>query len=160
MSMQEVLDVVEGALQDPIVGLAAAVDVIANGDGRIRVDFVHGKWALAGALSDTRSPNVMVRPRRWLPEAKRADTGHRNADVQLDIGYEYFGNDPLAIQDNVAAVATALAQVIDELREYSDTRGGTIIETVDPILFDFGQFQGPTSNGFLATITLIERSTL
>lgn len=160
MSMQQVLDTIDGALRDPVIGLSAAVSALADGDERIRADFAHGKWALAGTLNDSRSPNVMLRPRRWLAIAKRNDVGHRDAEAQVDIGYEFFGADVLQIQENIALVATALAQVLDALRQYSDDTGGTIIETVDPILFEFGQYQGPTSNGFLATITIIERSTL
>lgn len=159
MSMAQLLETIDGALKDPSTGLAVAASALADSNAMIRVDFAHVKWALAGTLNDTRGPNVMLRPRRWLPLGKRSDMGHRDADAQIDIGYEYFGGDPIAIQDNIATIATALAQVIDGLRAYSDLHSGTIIEVADPILFEFGQFTGPTSNGFLATVTLIERST-
>lgn len=158
MSMQQLLDLVDGALKDPDIGLSVAVSALADGDERIRADFVHVEWALAGAMADTRSPNVMMRPRRWLAESKVSDTRHRDAEAQIDIGYEYFGSDPRHIQDNIALVATALAKVIDELVAYSTATGGTLIEVRDPVLYEFGQFTGPTSNGFLATITLLERS--
>ncbi len=158
MSMAQLLETLDGALKDPSTGLAVTAAALTETNALVRVDFAHVKWALAGALNDTRSPNVMIRPRRWLPLGKRNDMGHRDADAQIDIGYEYFGGEPVAIQDNIATIATALAQVIDGLRAYSDLHGGTIIEVADPILFEFGQFTGPTSNGFLATVTLLERS--
>ena len=158
MSMAELLGTVDGALKDPVVGISAKAALLAEENGAVRIDVAFVKWALAGTMQDTRAPNVMLRPRRWLPTGNLYDTGMRDASAQIDIGYEYFGTDAIAIQDNVVAMATALAQVIDALRQYSDDHGGTIIEVADPILFEFGQFTGPVSNGFLATITLLERS--
>lgn len=156
--MEQILFTVDGALQDPTLGLSARIAALKGVDDRIRDDVQFKAWAMAGTMTDTRAPNVMLRPRRWLATSKASDTGHRDADAQLDIGYEYFGGDPQHIQDNVALVATALVQVIDELRAYSDATGGTIIDVTDPVLFEFGQFAGPVSNGFLATLTLTERS--
>lgn len=159
MSMPQILATIEGALNDPVLGLSAAASALADDDARIRVDFLLIKWALAGTITDARSPNIMVRPRRWLAQTKLPDTLHRDAEAQVDFGYENFSSDTQTLQDNIAIVATALAQVIDRLREYSDATGGTIIEVLDPVQYDFGQFAGPTSHGFLATITLLERST-
>lgn len=158
--MEQVLATVDGALKDPVIGLAAAAAALANNDDRIQTEFAFVQWSLVGTMSDTRLPNVMLRPRRWLPATKRADIVQRDADVAIDIGYEFFGSDVSAIQDNIAIMATALAQVIDALRAYSDANDGTIIDVYDPVLYEFGQFAGPVSNGFLATITLAERSDL
>jgi hypothetical protein len=91
---------------------------------------------------------------------KAGDTGHRDAFVDIEIGYEYFGGVLTQIQNNVAIVATALAQVLDQLRAYSDAHAGTIIEVDNSVRYDFGQFAGPTSHGFIATITVQERSSV
>ncbi len=134
---------------------------LAAGDvPRIQTVFGYVPWALEGPLKDTRAPNIMTRPRNWRPEVKKGDTAHRDAWVDIEIGYEYFGGVLADIQDNVAIVATALAQVLDQLRAYSDAHAGTIIEVDDSVRYDFGQFAGPTSHGFIATITVQERSSV
>jgi hypothetical protein len=72
-----------------------------------------------------------------------------------------FAADPESIEANVSLAAVALAQVLDGIREYSDATNGSIIdlEGTQPILFQFGEFDGATSSGFIAAITLTERST-
>jgi hypothetical protein len=82
-----------------------------------------------------------------------------DASVEIEIGYEYFGAESDDIQDNVTLASVAIAKVVDALRDFSDATQGTIVTVVDPISYDYGQFTGPTSHGFLATITLLERST-
>lgn len=160
MSMAEILTTVDAALRDGSVGLVARVTALAPADARILRAFAFVPWSLDnGGIRDARIPNVMLRPVRWLPEPKRQDTGHRDADAQVQVGYEYFGTVAADIQDNTAILATALAQVADALPDYVAAHGGTIYEVQDPIDYDFGQFAGPTSHGFLATITLKERST-
>jgi hypothetical protein len=161
MSVPQVLATYDGLLTDPVLGLSARIAALAAGDTpRIRTDFTRVPWALESPLKDTRTPNVMTRPRNWRPQVKKGDTGHRDAYVDLDTAYEYFGGVLADIQDNVAIVATALAQVLDCLRAYSDTHAGTIIEVEDSVRYDFGQFVGPTSHGFIATITVQERSSV
>lgn len=161
MSVLQVLATVNGLLADDALGLAERVSALAAGDTpRIRADFTFVPWALESPLKDTRSPNVMTRPRNWRPEVKKGDTAHRDAWVDLEIGYEYFGGVLADIQDNVAIVATALAQVLDSLRAYSDAHAGTVFEVEDSVRYDFGQFAGPTSHGFIATITVQERSSV
>jgi hypothetical protein len=160
VSMDEILTTADELLKDDALGLSARVLDLAAGDASVRADFAFGKWALAGTMNDTRSPNLMLRPGTWSATAKRSDLGHRDARGQIVLGYEFFGADPLAIQRNVALLATAIAQVIDQLVDYSVATGGTIYEVEDPIDFAFGQFAGPTSNGLIATITVLERSTV
>jgi hypothetical protein len=161
MSMPQILATLKEALLDPDVGFTQAVESLAEpGSAVIRSDFALIDWILSGRPTDTRAPNLMVRPRRWVPVGNASDTGHRDALAELEIGYEYFGAEPDDIQENVTLAATAIAKVIDQLRAFSDATGGTIIDVQDPIAYDFGQFTGPTSHGFLATLTLSERSTL
>jgi hypothetical protein len=158
MSAPQVLATVNALLADEVRGLSVYVAALADGDDAITSAFNYIPWAMEGPLRDSRSPNVMVRPRNWRPEVKKGDTAHRDAWLDLEIGYEYFGGVLVSIQNNVATVATALAQVLDQLRAYSDATGGTIIEVEDSVRYDFGQFAGPTSHGFIATITIQERS--
>lgn len=160
MSVPQVLATVNGLLADGALGLSARVTALAAGDSTIQAVFSYVPWALEGPLKDTRTPNVMLRPRNWRPDVKAGDTGHRDAYVDIEIGYEYFGGVLTQIQNNVAIVATALAQVLDQLRAYSDAHAGTILEVDNSVRYDFGQFAGPTSHGFIATITVQERSSV
>jgi hypothetical protein len=160
MSMPQVLATVKEALLDPDVGFTAAIEALAEPSGAVvRADFTLLDWALSGTPSPTTAPNIMVRPRRWQPTANAAEVGHRDASVEIEIGYEYFGAESDDIQDNVTLASVAIAKVVDALRDFSDATQGTIVTVVDPISYDYGQFTGPTSHGFLATITLLERST-
>lgn len=157
MSMPQILATWDALVRDPDVGLAAKVEALALSNGAdIRSDFNYLAWALQGQLSATQSPNVMMRPLRWLAQPK--DGGQRDADAEIQFGYEYFGADLGDIQENVTLVSVAFAQVVDEFRNYSDRVGATFLELAGAIAYDFGQFAGPTSHGFLATITLTERS--
>jgi ribosomal protein L18E len=163
MSMREVLATVDAALQDVTDGISVRMADLAANDATLRSDFNFIKWAMAGTLNPASTPNWMLRPRRWRPETKVSrivgDTSKRDAVVVVEIGYEFFGAELQVIQDNVAVAATALAQLLDGLREYSEANGGTILMVQDPIEFEFGQFAGPVSHGFIATVTIIERST-
>jgi hypothetical protein len=159
--MADVLATVAAALEDPEIGLAAAVESLAEPGGAIvRSDFSFGAWALSGQLSDTRAPNVVVRPRQWEILEDGSAVGHYDAFAVLDISYEYFGAELDDIQTNVTIAGVALTKVIFALREYSDRTDGTIVDLRGTLLFNYGEFEGPTSNGFTCTLTLIERSAL
>jgi hypothetical protein len=158
MSMAQLLETIDDALQDDAVGLSSKLIALAGGDARVRSNVKFEAWALSGTLTDARRPNVAVRPLAWEPDTKTSDVGHRDAAAQIEIGYECFDADLDAIQINVALAATAVAQVIDGLRAYSDAHQGTIIEVLDPVRYTFGDFAGATSHGFTATISLVERS--
>lgn len=164
MSVFDVLRTVRDCLADDVVGLSAAVKALAGtgeiGADKIRTEFVFVAWKLSGAPNTTRAtttPNVMLRPMKWDPTLKRAQL--RDALVRIEIGIEWFDADAQVIQDNVSLGATALARVMDGLRDYSDAHGGTVIDVLDPMEFFFGDFEGPASSGFLARIQIQERST-
>jgi hypothetical protein len=160
MSQQQVLATLEACLQDVVDGLAAKVTalaaVVATDPATIRVDFNFVKWKLAGAMQPARTPNVMLRPGRWSVGLKQAN--HRDGVTNVEVGAEWFDADPSVLQDNIVITATALAQVLDGLRDYSDAHGGSIVDVIDPIEFLFGEFSGPASSGFTAAIQIQERS--
>lgn len=158
MSQKQVLATVDGLLKDAVRGLTAKATALAAGDPTILTDFNFVRWALGGTMQPATKPNVMSRPGSWTPQTRNDANPHRDAFAAIEIGYEFFGADPDAIQANVALVATALAQVIDELVQYSVDTGGTVVDVQEPIEFLFGQFAGPTSHGFLARVTVFERS--
>jgi hypothetical protein len=144
MSMREVLVLVDALLQDPTYGLAAMVDSLEGAvPTKVRSEFNFVAWGLrTEVVRQTSKPNVMLRPGTWTPNARYVGTN------QLEV-----------IQNELALVATAVARVMDTLVAYSAAHGGTVYDIEDPMQFLFGQFAGVVSNGFLATITLLERST-
>jgi hypothetical protein len=159
VSQRQVLVTVLALLQDNGVGLKAKTDALAGqSSSTIRSDFTFTKWALRGPLNPAAAPNVMLRPRLWRPEQKLAAYPDRTSTCLIEIGYEYFGTDADEIQENLTIVATALAQSLDGLRDFSDAHAGSIVDVNDPLEFQFGEFAGPTSAGFLARATILERS--
>lgn len=168
MSVHQVLGTTRDMLADDAAGLAAKVATLVAAlratpfqpSSSILTNFNFTKWALRGSMNPASAPNVMLRPARWLAVQKLANKPDRDGDVAIEIGYEIFGGDPDVIQDNVSIVATALAECLDGLRAYSDAHQGTVIQVLDPIEWRFGEFAGPTSAGFLALVTVQERSAL
>jgi hypothetical protein len=161
MSIATVLDTVRDCLADETVGLSSQLSALASDASsdptRIRLDFNVVKWKLGNVAQTSTQPNVMLRPRRWDTQQKRA--AQRDGLVAIDVAVEWFEADTDVLQDNVTLAATALARVLDALRDYSDAHNGTVIDVLDPITFAFGEFEGPVSSGFVATIQIEERST-
>lgn len=161
MSMRQVLDTVRGLLKDDIVGLKAKADALILADppeSIVRTDFHFIRWAFSTLTNPTQKPNVIVRPGSWRGD-EMLGTGQRDAICIVEIGYEQFGTDPDEIEDGLALIAAALPRcVLDGLRAYSDAHGGTIVDVIDPIEVQFGEFAGAASSGFLARVTVLERS--
>lgn len=157
MSQHQVLATVEALLQDPGAGFQAAFDGLKGGAVvPINATLRFVKWKLAGALQPATVANVMLRPRTWAPQLRQGQ--YRDAQIQLEIGFESFAADPDVLQETITIAAAALMQVLDQLRTYSDAHGGTIIDVIDPTDIQFGEYEGGTSAGFSATVTLEERA--
>lgn len=167
MSAHQVVATMRALLQDPVVGLRAKAMALADQlqpVGAVRFEFNFTRWAFGRQMNPATMGNVMLRPSSWRGDEKLA-TQQRDAQCTIEIGYEMFATDPDEIEDNVTIIAAAIAQcAVDELRAYSDAHGGTIVDVIDPIEVQFGEFAGvpgsATSNGFLARITVFERSSV
>lgn len=161
MSVFDVIATLRDCLADDTAGLAARVAELAgeaeDEPGRIRMDFNFVKWKLGGVPQTTTQPNVMLRPKTWRTQQKRA--AQRDGLVSLDVAIEWIDGDTDVLQDNITLGAVGLARVLDGLRDYSDAHDGTVIDVLDPIDFLFGEFDGAASSGFVATIQIEERST-
>jgi hypothetical protein len=120
---------------------------------RTNLNFV--KWKLAGRPQPASGANVMIRPRSWNAELKQGGT--RDGKVAIDIAYETFDADPDAIQENIVLAMAALVKCLDGLRDWSDAHEGTVIDVLGDVQFSIGEFDGPTSSGFIATVTIEER---
>lgn len=159
MSQSEVIATTRALLEDATLGFKAKLAALAAGNPiAVSSEMRFVKWALAGTMQQATMANVMLRPGTWRPDAKNDGRPHRDAFASIEVGFETFAADPDVIQETAILAATALAQVLDGLVDYAQLNGGTIADIEDPIQFEFGQFVGPTSNGFLARVTLFERS--
>lgn len=159
MSVLDVIATVRDCLADELVGLSAKVGTLAGfaaDPTAIRLDFHFVQWKLGGVPQTATQPNVMLRPKRWLTGQKRA--AQRDGVVVLELAIEWFDADVDVLQDNITITSVALARVLDGLRDYSDAHGGTVIDVLDPIDYVYGEFEGPVSSGFVATIQIEERS--
>jgi hypothetical protein len=160
MSMRQVLATLFAALNDNVTGIAARAAVVAAGDGlaNVRTDYVIGPWVLSGELHPATYPRISIGPATGATTLMVPPETKRDGEWTFDISFETFDADPINIQDNTATTATALLQVLDTLREYSDAHAGTVAQVREPISFRFGNFGGISSaNGFVCTATISER---
>lgn len=163
MSASQVLSTLRGAMQDAATGLAARVEALKAADPAlqaVRSDVQWVRWSLAGRMQTTGQPNVAVSVRRVLTEQKLAAMPSRDGMWSVEIAYECFSADQGVIEDTVTTTATALLQVLDGLREYSDAHAGTVVDLEGQIDMQFGAFDGPEVNsfGFICRFTVLERS--
>jgi hypothetical protein len=154
----DVIQTLSDALQDPATGLTAKANALTGALQNIRTDYFYEKWVLSGQLKMAGQPNVAIAPTAGAANLKIPAQTLRDGEWRLDISVEFFDADPQVIMDNVGIATTALFQVLDTLREYSDAHGGTVMQVLEPVGLRFGQFAGVSStNGFTATATIQER---
>lgn len=167
MSQREVLALMDTYLKDETVGLSATVERLASlpnlslgKPGPLSSGFNFYRGKLPGMRpAGGGGGNVMLRPVRWLPEVSDVVSNLlRVGMAAFEIGFETFTASPDDAVDEATLVATALAQMMDGLRAYSDAQQGTVEAVQSPMDFSFGDFEGPTSYGFLARITITELS--
>lgn len=173
MSASQVLTTVVAALTDEATGLAAKAEAL-KADGtleaelptlnRIRTDYRIVPHSLSDRMQPTGQPAVAVSVRRYMADQRLATAPTRDALAEMQVAVEYVEADQQVIEDSASLAATALLQVLDGLREYSDANGGTVLDLdtqgvgmqVDT---QFGQFDGPVQSfGFVARFTVMERS--
>lgn len=160
MSARQVRETAQALLKDPIVGLAQAIASLAISEGvaELQTEFNYVRASLSGKMLPSGAPNIAVRARQWQPDQKLRSP-QRDSTVTLEVMAEFFNSNPEALEDQMEITAIAVAQVLDGFREYSDANGGTVLDVLDPITFNIGQFGGPvTSDGFVCSATVIERS--
>lgn len=158
MSWREVLHTVEALLRDPHVGLAHHAELLeATVATPVRTDFEFIDWAIVGVELPTRKPTVLLRPLR-MQQDTRYRAGRRDGQSIIEILFETHGAEPQHVRGEVVVVADAVMHCMDHLREFSDQTGGTVVDIAPPMLFERHQPASPTQGGFLATITIQERS--
>lgn len=164
MSMRAAIATVRAKLEDPATGLKAKAEALVIAEGLaaagIRTDFQFVAWVVPGRMLKASAPNIMVRPRRWVADQKLAGQTWRNGQLPIDVAYELFGGDADLKQNSVMIVGTALAQCMDELRDFNDAQvpTGPILDLMGSLDFQIGDFGSrATSSGFIATVTLLER---
>jgi hypothetical protein len=160
VSAREVLQTVDGLLADPAMGFVVTLAALIATDPPsvpIVSDTAISRRRPDGQLVNTTRPNLSVNLAG--AESTLVQPGQKDGRVQLRARYECFHADEETLELQLAYAAAAFSKMITEyVREYSDAHGGTIVEVADTIGFSFGEFDGPVSAGFIATFTVIERS--
>lgn len=103
----------------------------------------------------------MLRPVRWNTN-ERIGADVREGTATIEVGFEYFAASPEDNVDEVTLVATALAQCLDQLRDFSDAHqsqfGSCVVGLLPGMDWSFGDFEGPTSYGFICRVSVSELS--
>lgn len=162
MSARQVRKTVRALLEDAMLGLTPAIEDLAAAEGltNIASEFNYVRGSLTGRILPTGQPNIAVDARNWQPEQKVVKP-QRTSIVVVDIRGEFASGDPEQLEDQRDLTVIALVKVLDGLREYSDNNNGTVVDVQDPYRISIGEFGGPiTTEGFLLSATIIERSTI
>lgn len=169
MSQRQVLSIVDAMLKDDTYGLAAKIDALAlalpgaplGQPGPLSSQLTFYKGKLPGIRPTNGGGNVMIRPARWVTNTRIADT-LREGSAPIEVGYETFSASDNDNVDQATLVATALVQCFDSLVEYGYVHrkdfGDCIKNVAEGIDFSFGDFEGPTSYGFICRATIQEVS--
>lgn len=168
MSASQVLQTVKDAIADEVSGLAVKAEALKALDApalsRVRTDYNVVPHSLSDRMQPTGQPNVAVSVRRYMADQQLSNAPTRDALAELQVAVEYVEADQQVIEDSASLTATALLQVLDGLREYSDANGGTVLDLSTQgagmqVDVQFGRFDGPVQSfGFVARFTVMERS--
>jgi hypothetical protein len=165
MSRREVLNTVNALLRDDALGLRSMTELLAarsdaplGNPGPFSADFDFVEWSNKTVIRPTSTGNVMVKPGRFAAQSKYDTAPDREGRVQILIGYETYGASIEDVHNQQELVIAATLLVLDQLRAYSDTHSGTIIDFVDAITFDPDD-DGATWGGFICDFSVNERST-
>lgn len=167
MAMDDLIDVTKGALMDDAIGMKVRMVELARLKRYTDIDteLAFSEWFLGDRMKPTSKPNVFVIGGPYGANVVNPQQLpiRRQCRGTLRLGYEIVKGQPLTLQRNVAVAMTAMMQVIDVLRDYSDRVHGTIVQVVDPTNFTPGDFPSvgggtPTTYGFTGSLTLTEYS--
>lgn len=162
MSARQVLLTADGLLKDGAKGFVAEFT-------QLLIDAPPPAGVLVQSATDVTRKRVRDRmpaatkPRLALTlrssAADLVQPGARDGGVGLSVRYETFEANEDNLEFQVAYAASALTKcLLDNLRDYSDAHQGTVVDVATPVTFQFGEFDGPVSAGFVATISITERS--
>lgn len=161
MSARQVLALVDALAADPEMGFVVTLASLIAEDPPVvplRAETQISRRRPSEQLKPTTVPQLSINLRAAATTAVQPPE-QRNGRVELSARYECVIADEEILELQVAYAAAALSKMfVEHLREYSDAHDGTVIEIEDPIAFVFGQFEGPVSDGFVAQITILERS--
>lgn len=161
MSARQVLETCDGLLADNALGFVATLAALIVADppiAGVRSATSISRRRPQGQLKPTSEPQLSINLRASATSAVQPPQ-QRDGRVELNTRYECVIADEEILEQQVAYAAAALSKMfVENLRAYSDAHGGTVVEIEDPLSFTFGEFEGPVSAGFVASITILERS--
>jgi hypothetical protein len=165
MSQSTLMALIEQFLRDPQEGLGARVALaaltapraLAVGIEQIRTDFRFVDYAAAGVQQPTTAPSVIVETVEYRLMGRIANL--RDARLVVRISVEYGSADDAVLLANRDVCADALgAMLVDHLVDYSALHNSTVIEVMQPVVIQEGQFQGAVTSGLVATAEILERT--
>lgn len=158
MSARQVVATVSGLLEHAQMGLSARMGELAPlATVPVSTTLRFAKWHLPESMHPAMQHSVVVRPRGWAAALK--DGAERDGTVSVQVMFEAFASDPGEIQETVLIAMAALMRCMDDLRAYSDSTNGTVIDFPVEISMRTGEFEGATTGGFIADMSINERGT-
>jgi hypothetical protein len=166
MSQSSLMALLDAFLEDPQVGLAASIEKFAPlspraqaiGPEQIRTDFRFIDYQAVGVIQPTGlGPSVIVETVRYALLGRIAN--QRDATLTARITIEYSAAEDAVLLANRDVCADALGSMLtDYFRDYSDAHDGTVVEVLNGVVIEEGQFQGATTSGLVATAQILERT--
>jgi hypothetical protein len=165
MSQSSLMALLDAFLADPVVGLAASIEkfveysprAMALGPEQIRTDFRFIDYQAVGVVQPTMQPSVIVETVEYRLRGRIAN--ERDAVLVARITIEYTDGTEAVLLANRDVCADALGSMLtDYFRDYSDAHGGTVVEVLDEVAIQEGQFQGATTSGLVAIAQILERT--
>lgn len=163
MSVVRLLSLVEDLVNDPALGLGAKVDAIETAVVTpVRSAFRLHLW-LFPEVTPTDGPQVLL---RFGDAAIAPDfVGEIVSDgrVQIELAFRTTHSDRKTLQNEVAVYADAARWMFNDLRTFAerqpDPKKIIVVQLVGDFLLEPLILANGTFHGFLATVTIQERST-
>jgi hypothetical protein len=165
VSARQVLTLADALMRDNAKGFVATLAALLLADPpaggvQLRSATDISRMTAAPSMAKAAQPRLALTLRGAAANGAPQPGLQRDGRVTLDARYETFEADAERRELQIAYAAAAFSRVIAEnLRDYSDAHNGTVVEVNDPLSFTFGEFEGPASSGFIASISITERST-
>ena len=165
MSQSSLMALLDAFLQDGAFGLAATIEKFAPlspraqavGPEQIRADFRFVDYQATGTMQPTMQPSVVVETVEYRPLGRIGN--ERDALLTARITIEYSDAADAVLLANRDVCADALgAMLTDYFRDYSDAHDGTVVEVLEGVVIQEGQFQGASTSGLVATAQIRERT--
>jgi hypothetical protein len=163
MSVVRLLSLVEDLINDPALGLAAKVEAIEpTVRTPVRSAFRLYEWLLP-EVTPTDGPQVLLRFGDASIDPDFVGEIVSDGREQIEVAMRTAHSDKKTLQNEVAVYADAVRWMFNDLRTFSelqpDPKKIIVVAIAAPFVIEPLIGANGTFNGFLATVTIQERST-